>query len=157
MITAINGRKGRMSINAVLLNIDDCNVSFVTNDITITGFEDQQTGAGGLPNDGRATTGRTDAIDDFSGTLSGFVNAQAMPASLNLGSWSTPVGAAVVGLVQGAIVANVKLFLDKSIVARYCGCTSCIITRVNYMTKVDNAWKYSIEIKCAGGVITHPA
>lgn len=146
-----------MGLNGVNLNIDDCNVSFVTNDVVVTGFEDQQTGQGGLPNDGRTPTGRTDGVDDFSGTLSGYVNSAAMPSSLANASWDTPAGAAAVGLVQGGIVAAVKLFLDKSVAARWCGCTRCIITRVNYMTKVNDAWKYSIEVKCAGGVITHPA
>lgn len=151
-----------MSLNGVFLNIDDCNVSFVTNDVVITGFEDQQVGLGGLPNDGRTPTGRTDGVDDFSGTLSGYVNTLAagavmgMPASAANGLWTTPAGAAVVGLVQGAIVLAVRLFLDKSVAARFCGCTSTIITRVNYMTKVNDAWKYSIEVKCAGGLITHP-
>ena len=156
MITAINGRSGRMTLGGANLNIDDCNVSFVTDEVRITGFEDQQTGQGGLPNDGRTPVGRTDGLDDFSGTLSGYVNAAAMPSTLANGSWNTPAGPAAVGLVQGAIVLNVKLQLDKAVVARYCGCTVCLITRVNYVTKVNDGWKYSIEVKCAGGKITHP-
>ena len=157
MITAINGRSGRMQLGGVNLNIDDCNVSFVTDEVRITGFEDQQTGLGGLPNDGRTPVGRTDGLDDFSGTLSGYVNAAAMPATRANAAWNTPAGSAVVGLVQGAIVQAVKLFLDKAVAPRFCGCTQCIITRINYMTKVNDGWKYSIEVKSAGGVITHPS
>lgn len=142
MITPINGRKGRMQINSINLNIDDCNVAFSTNEVIVTGFEDQQ-------GDGRTPTGRTDGVDDFSGTLSGYVNADALPATLI-------VDAAARCIVQGAIALQVKLFLDKSIIQNYCGCTRCIVYRVNYMTKVNDGWKYSIEVKCAGGTIKHP-
>ena len=132
-----------MQLNGVNLNIDDCNVTFSTDEVKITGFEDQ------IVATGRTPTGRTDGVDDFSGTLSGYVDASAMPASQALGF-------AYTGVVQGAYVLNVKLFLDKTVAPRYCGCTQCQIFRVNYMVKVNDAWKYSVEVKCAGGVIVHP-
>ncbi len=152
MITPINGRKGRAELNSIELNIDDCNVSFMTDEVPCTGFEDQQT-------DGRTPKGRTDGIDDFSGTLSGYINATAyqVPAGI-AGAGNTIMGLpATSGLTQGAIFTTVKLFLDKSVATRYCGCTRCIVTRVNYMVKVTDAWKFSVEVKCAGGIIVHPS
>ncbi len=183
MIIPINGRKGRARFGTFVMNIDDANCSIVTNEVPVPGFEDQQTGQtyGGvvLPNDGRTPMGRTDGVDDFSGTLSGYINTLTgqvtaggavngdtimdLPKNATAGgAWNTPAGAATlggntnVGIIQGSIVANVQIYLDKLTANRWAGCTRCLVTRVNYMTKVNDAWKFSIEVKCAGGVITHP-
>lgn len=148
MITPINGRSGRIQFNGTNLNVDDINATFSTDEVKVTGFEDQQA-------DGRTPTGRTDGVDDFTATLSGYINTTAVGATAGMPA-ATAVDLLARGLVQGAIVTAVRVYLDKAVLNRWAGCTRCQIFRVNYMTKVTDGWKYSMEVKCAGGVITHP-
>lgn len=138
-ITPINGRMARASFNGQVLNFDDCNVIFSTTTGEITGVEDQNAPTGRVP------VRRTDGTDDFKGCVSGFIDAAIMPAS------------AAQPFTQGAILTNIKIFLDKNTAARWAGTTRAIVRQVTYHPKqTDVAQRVSIEIENAGGTITHP-
>lgn len=141
-VTAISGRSGRFQSNGKNWNFDDCNLMVKTTVGETTSFEDQNVTTG------RTSTNRADGNDDFTGTVSGFLDATDMPAA---GANALPA------LVPGAILTNVKAFLDKTVAPRYVGCTRCIVESVNYHPKQsDVAQRITIEIKCAGGTITNP-
>lgn len=137
-VTPINGRSGRVYVNGTNFNFDDCNVVFSTTTGTITGFEDQ----GG---DGRTPEARTDGNDDCKGTISGPIDTAQMPAS------------AAQPFKQGQILTNLRIYLDKNVVARWGGTTRAIIRQVTYHPKQsDPAQRVTIEFENAAGTITHP-
>lgn len=134
-ITAISGRAGRVSIAGVLWNFDDCNVKFMMTLGESTGFEDQQ-------GDGSTTVNRASGLQDFQGTISGPLNAAQMPAN------GTPA------IVQGAVLTNLRIWLDKNaVVARYCGCSFVIVESVEYHPKVSEAvQRVTISVKAGGAI-----
>jgi hypothetical protein len=134
-VTAINGRMGRVQTNGTNWNFDDCNVKIFTTTGKTTGFEDQ---AG----NGRTPENRTSGNDDITGSISGFIDSASMPG---------------VTFTQGAILTNLKIFLDKNTAARWAGSTNVIIASVTYHPKqADPAQRVTIEFENAGGVINNP-
>ena len=138
IIVPISGRAGRTEAAGVRWNFDDCEVEFSTVTGEITGFEDQQ-------GDGRTPTNRADGNDDFKGTISGFIDTTA------------PGGMPSTTFKQGSMLTNLKIFLDKAVIPRFCGSGRVIVRSVRYHPKqTDPAQRITITFENAGGQITHP-
>jgi len=143
----ISGKAGRVQINGDNWNFNDCDVKFTSMLGETTGFEDQ---AG----DGTTTVNRGVGTQDFNGTITGPVDGSNMPASGPTGSL----------LVNGSVLLNLKIWLDKSVVPRYCGCNYVLVESVNYHPKVEEAiQKVTLSVKAGGAfaagnivTITHP-
>ena len=113
-------------------NFDDCNVKFSTTLGTITGFEDQAV-------DGTTTENRTNGNLDFAGSISGPLNAAQLPSS------GSPA------IVAGAVLTNLKIWLDKAIAPRFCGCNYVIVESITYHpNEADAAQRVTIEVKSGG-------
>jgi hypothetical protein len=135
-VVPVSGRAGRVQVLGANWQFDDCNVVFSTTTGTTTGFEDQN------PITGRTPENRSDGNDDFKGSISGPLNAIQMPSTV---------------FVQGAILKNLFIWLDKNVAPRFCGSTRVIVRQVTYHPKQsDPAQRVTIEFENAGGDITHP-
>ena len=128
-VTPINGRSGRVQVNGTNWNFDDCDVKFMSNLGTTTSFEDQAA-------DGTTTENRASGNQDFQGTISGYISSDTMPSPT---------------FYQGAVLTNLKIFLDKNVAPRYCGCSSVICESVEYHPKQsDPAQRITISVKAGG-------
>ena len=138
-ITPIQGRRGRFEFGAGLrANIQEFSGSIETDRVDVTGFEDQNVITG------RTSPRVTDGIDKCVVHCKGYVDAtnnNTMPKGM--------------GITKGAVLTNVKLFLNKAVGARCITLAQAVVFKVNYVVTIKDAVKYDVNIE-SNGDITDP-
>lgn len=139
-ITPITGKAGRFQCGAGIISFEDCNAEMSVERIEVTGTEDQQAD-GGTPQNLAA------GIRSLKGSLTASVNADQLAAGF-------------LGIIDGSLLTNLKIFLDKNSANRYVGCSFAAVLSVRYQGRIKDKWIYMINFESTGGfncVLVHPS